>query len=81
MKIKMVQGLAGAEYALAPGDVTERFPDKEAKRLIEAGIAIPFAEKRIEQAVKAAPEKRHPFDHDGDGKPGGSLPKNKRKRK
>lgn len=30
----------------------------------------------------AAPElKRDPFDHDGDGRPGGSLPKAKRGRK
>lgn len=41
MKIRMLQGLAGANFSLAPGEIPlpDQFTDKEAKRLIKAGIA------------------------------------------
>ena len=59
MKIKMTMGLAGPDYALAPGDQRE-FPQDEAVRLIEAGFAVPVAEVKMELAVKPAPERRAP---------------------
>jgi hypothetical protein len=78
MMIKMLVGLSGPEYTLDPGDMRE-FPQAEALRLINAGYAVPVSETKVERAVlPAAPEKRDPFDHDDDGKPGGSLPKGKR---
>lgn len=41
MKIKMLLGLAGADFSLAPGDipVDGQFTDKEAERLVDAGLA------------------------------------------
>lgn len=58
MKIRMLVGLAGNEYALSPGDERE-FPDKEAIRLIDAGYAVPVAEEKTERAVaQPATEKR-----------------------
>lgn len=57
MKIRMTMGLAGPQYALAPGDERE-FPRDEAVRLIEAGFAVPVAEVKVEHAVKPAPEGR-----------------------
>lgn len=59
MKIRMTMGLAGPQYALAPGDERE-FPRDEAVRLIEAGFAVPIAEVKVERAVKPPPERRAP---------------------
>ena len=42
MKIKMLTSMAGATFSLVAGDVTERFPEGEAARLIDAGLAEPF---------------------------------------
>lgn len=41
MKIKMLLGLAGANFSLAPGDtpLDGQFTDKEAERLVDAGLA------------------------------------------
>ncbi len=39
MHIKMISSLAGADYSIAPGEVTDRFGKKEARRLIAAGLA------------------------------------------
>lgn len=48
MKIKMLMGVAGRDFSLSPREETERFPEKEAQRLVDAGFA---------EAVKpAAPE-------------------------
>ncbi len=59
MKIKMLVGMAGAEYTLSVGDETDRFEDAEAIRLIEAGYAAPLDEKPVERAIKKrSPEKR-----------------------
>ncbi|HEY1071499.1 hypothetical protein [Brevundimonas sp.] len=59
MKIKMLTSLAGDDFALSPGDETDRFADDEAGRLIEAGFAAPAIEDKIERAVKKpAAEKR-----------------------
>ena len=62
MKIRMTMGLAGPQYALAPGDERE-FPRDEAVRLIEAGFAVPVAEVKMERVVKQAPERRAPVRH------------------
>lgn len=53
----MTVGLSGTLYALAPGDEHD-FPQAEAIRLIAAGFAVPFADPKIERAVKAPHEKR-----------------------
>lgn len=58
MNIRMLVGLAGNEYSLAPGDERE-FADAEAIRLIDAGYAVPVAEVKTERAVaQPAPERR-----------------------
>ena len=49
MKIKMLVGLAGNEYSLAPGDERD-FPDGEAIRLVAAGYAVPAVAKKAEHA-------------------------------
>ncbi|MCB1499717.1 MAG: hypothetical protein KDK07_07980 [Bauldia sp.] len=59
MKIRMLTSMAGADFALAPNDETDRFPAKEAKRLIEAGYAVPVDKKPVDKAVRRPPaEKR-----------------------
>jgi hypothetical protein len=54
MKLKMSVYTAGTDFALAPGDVTDRFPDAEALRLIERGYAT-LVEEEPERAVKVRP--------------------------
>lgn len=39
MKLKMLTGLSGRDFSLSPGEETDRFGDKEAKRLIKDGYA------------------------------------------
>lgn len=39
MKIRMTTGMAGNDFALAPGETTDRFSDEEAQRMIDAGLA------------------------------------------
>ncbi|CAH1672028.1 hypothetical protein [Chelatococcus asaccharovorans] len=59
MKIKMLVGIAGTDFALSPNEETDRFSTKEATRMIEAGMAVPAAEDKAERATKKpAPEKR-----------------------
>lgn len=48
MKIKILQGLAGANFSLAPGDTPDHFSEKEAQRLIDAGLAEAFKEDQAE---------------------------------
>lgn len=58
MKLKMLTSMAGANFALSPGDETERFTGDEARRLIEAGYAELVRDEPVERAVKpGAPEK------------------------
>lgn len=57
MKIKMVVSVAGADFALSPGEVTERFSGAEALRMIEAGSAVPVDGQAPERAVKKHPKK------------------------
>lgn len=57
MKVKMLTGLSGPEYNLAPGDERD-FPDAEGRRLIAAGFAV-AVDTPIETATKKpVPEKR-----------------------
>lgn len=59
MKLRMLIGMAGADFALSVGDETEQFSGDEASRLIEAGYAAPVAEQKTERAIKQpAAEKR-----------------------
>lgn len=59
MKIKLLVSLAGADFALSPGDEYE-CSDAEALRHIEAGNAVAVTEPKVERAVKpsAKVEKR-----------------------
>lgn len=41
MKLRILGSIAGADFSLNPGDVTERFSTAEAIRLIAAGEAVP----------------------------------------
>jgi hypothetical protein len=54
MNIKMLVGLSGNEYSLAPGD-EYAFPDAEARRLIEAGYAVKADTETPEPAAPAPP--------------------------
>lgn len=57
--IKMTASMSGVDFALAPGDVTDRFPAEEEDRLVKAGFAVPHVEPRTEKATKKpAPETR-----------------------
>lgn len=59
MKIRMLASMAGADFALSPGDETDRFGDDEALRIIVAGYAVPVVEKSAETAtMKAAARER-----------------------
>lgn len=52
MKLRMLTSMAGADFAVNVGEETERFTGKEAARMIEAGYAVPVADREIERAVK-----------------------------
>lgn len=54
MKIKMLVSVAGADFALSPGEETDRFSDGEAQRMVAAGSAVPVIATRVERAVKSA---------------------------
>lgn len=43
MKVRMLVSMAGVDFALSPGDVTERFGDEEATRLAQADYAVVIA--------------------------------------
>ena len=58
MKIKLLVSFAGVDFALDAGAVTDRFPDAEAIRMIEAGYAAPVAEGPVETATRKSREKR-----------------------
>lgn len=65
----MLVGLSGPTAYYEPGDAYE-CDEAEAARLIGARYAVPW----IEKAVDVRPiEMRSALDHDGDGRPGGSL--------
>lgn len=56
MKIKMLTGLSGPEYNLAPGDERD-FEDAEAIRLVSAGFAVPAEAAPSETTSKKAAAK------------------------
>lgn len=59
MQIRMLTGIAGADFSLSPGDVTDRFSAAEAGRMIAAGFAEAAGAAPVERAVDApAVEKR-----------------------
>ena len=55
MKIRMLTSLAGVDYALSPGEVTERFGDAEAARLIQADYAVVVIDSAVETATLPPP--------------------------
>lgn len=52
MLVRMVVGLSGPAINLIPGDEAD-FPQAEALRFVDAGIAVPVSEPKVERAVKA----------------------------
>ena len=59
MKIRMLTGIVGVGFSLAPDEETERFSNAEAIRMIERGIAVPVSETTIETTtLETVTEKR-----------------------
>jgi len=58
MKLKMLTSMAGNDFTVNAGEVTERFDGDEAARLIEAGYAVPDDTQVVERAVKAPAKER-----------------------
>ncbi|CAN7430868.1 hypothetical protein LJR251_002745 [Rhizobium rhizogenes] len=54
MTVKMIVGIAGADFSLSPGEQTDRFSENEEARLIAAGHAVRSAPSKVERAVKPA---------------------------
>ena len=53
----MTVGLSGPTLTLSPGDEYLNCDPEEAKRLIEAGFAVPIVTDKAERAVKRIPAK------------------------
>ena len=53
MKIKMLMSISGVGFALARGDETERFSEKDAHNLINSGAAVLLPVIAYETAVTA----------------------------
>ncbi|MBB2793899.1 UNVERIFIED_ORG: hypothetical protein GGD58_002763 [Rhizobium pisi] len=64
MLLKMIAGLSGPEFSLAPGDEHE-FNDDEAQRLIDAGFAEK-ADAPAEAPVKTKKGKANVVSTEGD---------------
>lgn len=60
MRLRMLIGISGTDFTLDPGAETDRFGDKEGKRLIEAGYAekAPPIEKKKAESKKEWDEER-----------------------
>lgn len=54
MRLRMVSAIAGLDFNVAPGDVTERFSGEEAARLIRAGYAVAIGPE-MERTAKIVP--------------------------
>lgn len=54
MTVKMLVGIAGTTFSLAPGDETSQFSTEEEDRLITAGYAERVTTSKVEKAVKPA---------------------------
>jgi len=59
MKLKMLESMAGRDFSLSVGEVTDRFSDKEAARFIKAGLA----EKAPVEPVKK-PDTKKEWDNE-----------------
>lgn len=59
MKIRMLESVAGRDFALSAGDCTDRFSDKEANRFIKAGIA-----EKAPVEVAKKPETKKEWDQE-----------------
>lgn len=57
MKIRLLTSISGTNGSFAPGDETDWPDDKEAKRLIAAGIAEKVAPTRKAKVEKATASK------------------------
>lgn len=57
MKIKLLTGLVGPRVALNPGDIVD-WPNGEAIRLVEAGVAVPVASEPERAVLPMAAERR-----------------------
>lgn len=67
MKVKLLVGLSGNDYSLAPGDEFD-FSDAEAGRLIEAGYAVK-AEEPVDTVITTKRKgKANVVSSEGDGK-------------
>lgn len=58
MKIRMLTGIAGVGFSLAPNEETERFSSAEAIRMIERGMAVPVTETTIETTTLDIPSEK-----------------------
>jgi hypothetical protein len=58
MRLRMLTGIAGADFVVNPGEETERFSGDEASRLVAAGYAVPVSDEIVERAVKPVAAER-----------------------
>ncbi|MCF1449719.1 hypothetical protein FS815_23300 [Agrobacterium vitis] len=56
MKIKMLASIAGADFVLHRGDMTDRYEMPEARRLVEAGLAELVEDERGGELAKLRAE-------------------------
>ncbi|BCH59785.1 hypothetical protein RvVAR0630_24090 [Agrobacterium vitis] len=56
MKIKMLTGVAGTDFVLNRGEVTDRYEIPQARRLIEAGLAVAVADEQDGELAKLRAE-------------------------
>lgn len=66
MKLKLLTGLSGNEYSLAPGDEYD-FSDGEAERLIAAGYAVKVDEPADTATTTRRRGKANVVSSEGDG--------------
>lgn len=59
IRLRMLVSYAGSDFALSPGEETERFSDKEAKRLIAAEHAV-----KVEPPAPKRPETKDEWDEE-----------------
>lgn len=65
MKLRMRVSMAGADFALSPGETTERFTDEDALRLVQADYAVVITGEAETAARAPAPETRAGDPPDG----------------
>ena len=57
MRLRFTTSMAGADFVRNPGDVAE-LPDDEAKRLIDAGFAVPVKRSEKLQTATQPPQEQ-----------------------